>query len=131
MKGFHADLEKLTLNNTNFRHVLYSGAYSQLVLMSLDPKQSIGMEAHGNDQFFRIEKGTGKAIVDGNEYALHDGSSVIVPAGAKHDIKNTSTTEAMKLYTVYSVPHHKDGIKFATKAAAEASSEVFDGNTTE
>ncbi len=131
MKGFSTDLEALTIANTRFRHVLYTGAYSQLVLMSLKPSEAIGMETHGNDQFFRIEKGDGKAIIDGHEYDLQDGSSVIVPAGSKHNIINTSTKSHLKLYTIYSVPHHKDGVSFATKAAAEASSEEFDGNTTE
>lgn len=131
MKGFSADLEKLTVDNMNFRHVLYTGAYSQLVLMSLKPNEAIGMETHGNDQFFRIEKGAGKAIIDGHEYELHDGSSVIVPAGAKHNIINSSSINDLKLYTLYSVPHHKDGVSFATKAAAESSPEEFDGKTTE
>ncbi len=131
MKGYNANLEKSTIENTNFRRVVYTGAYSQLVLMSLKPGEAIGMETHGNDQFFRIEKGDGKAEIDGNEYTLGDGSSVIVPAGAKHNIINSSTVHDLKLYTIYSVPHHKDGVTFATKKATEASPEEFDGKTTE
>ncbi|MFZ1812234.1 MAG: cupin domain-containing protein [Candidatus Saccharimonadales bacterium] len=131
MKGYYTDLEKATRDNTCFRHVVYTGAYSQLVLMHLEPREAIGLETHGNDQFFRIEQGHGTAIVDGHEYKLHDGSSVIVPAGAKHNIINTSTSKPMKLYTIYSPPHHKDGVKFKTKAAAGASDEEYDGMTTE
>lgn len=131
MKGYHVDLEKLTVSNTAFRRVLYTGAYTQLVVMHLKPRQAIGLETHGNDQFFRIEKGTGRAVVDGHEYPLHDGSSVIVPAGATHNIINTSTKEPMKLYTLYSPPHHQDGVSFTSKAAADASSEEYDGTTTE
>jgi mannose-6-phosphate isomerase-like protein (cupin superfamily) len=131
MKGFFADIEQLTRDNTSFRHVIYTGAYSQLVLMSLEPGEDIGMEVHGNDQFFRIENGTGKAIIDGHEYNIQDGSGVIVPAGAKHNIINTSAKDRMKLYTIYAIPHHKDGVMFATKPSAEASKEVFDGLTTE
>jgi mannose-6-phosphate isomerase-like protein (cupin superfamily) len=122
MKGFCTDLEKQTLENTNFRHVLYTAPYSQLVLMSLKPNEEIGMESHG-----RIERGSGKAIIDGNEYLLSDGQSVIVPAGAKHNVINTSADSELKLYTLYSVPHHKDGVKYATKEAADTSAEVFDG----
>jgi mannose-6-phosphate isomerase-like protein (cupin superfamily) len=131
MKGFYTDLEKQTLENTNFRKVLYTAAYSQLVLMSLKPNEEIGMESHGNDQFFRIEKGEGTAVIDGNEYPLSDGQSVIVPAGAKHNIINSSPDNDLKLYTIYSVPHHMDGVIYASKAAADASSEVFEGSTTE
>ena len=134
MKGFNANIEKETLGNTNFRKVLYTAKHSQLVLMSLRPNEEIGMEVHpDNDQFFRFEKGEGKCIIDGNEYALADGSAIIVPAGAQHNIINTSGTEDLKLYTIYSPAHHKDGIVRATKEEAEKkeSDEEFDGMTTE
>ena len=132
MKGFAINIEKNTLENGNFRKVLYTGKHSQLVLMSLQPKEEIGMEAHpDNDQFFRFEKGQGKCIIDGNEYELKDGVAVIVPAGAQHNIINTSDTEELKLYTIYSPAHHKDGIVRATKKEAEANSIEFDGQTTE
>jgi mannose-6-phosphate isomerase-like protein (cupin superfamily) len=132
MKGFNADIEKSTLENNKFRKVLYTGKYCQLVLMSLKPKEEIGMEVHEhNDQFFRFEQGEGKCIIDGNEYALKDGSAIIVPAGAKHNIINTSGTEELKLYTIYSPPHHQDKIVRSTKAEAEANEAEFDGVTTE
>lgn len=132
MKGFSANIEKDTLENKNFRKVLYSGKHSQLVLMCLQPKEDIGMEVHpDNDQFFRFEKGEGKCIIDGNEYPLEDGSAIVVPAGAEHNIINTSETEELKLYTIYSPAHHKDGIVRATKAEAMANEAEFDGVTTE
>jgi mannose-6-phosphate isomerase-like protein (cupin superfamily) len=132
MKGFCANIEKDTLENNNFRRVLYTGKNSQLVLMSLQPKEEIGMEVHpDNDQFFRFEKGEGKCIIDGNEYTLADGVAIVVPAGAQHNIINTSETEELKLYTIYSPAHHKDGIVRATKAEAEANGADFDGTTTE
>lgn len=132
MKGYNANIEKDTIENTNFRKVLYTGKHCQLVLMSLKPNEEIGMEVHEeNDQFFRFEKGEGKCIIDGNEYALSDGSVIIVPSGAQHNIINTSSTEDLKLYTIYSPAHHKDGIVRATKAEAEADGPEFDGVTTE
>jgi mannose-6-phosphate isomerase-like protein (cupin superfamily) len=132
MKGFNANIEKDTLENTNFRKVLYTGKNSQLVLMSLKPKEEIGMEVHsGNDQFFRFEKGSGKCIINSNEYDLKDGVAIVVPAGAQHNIINTSETEDLKLYTIYSPAHHKDGIVRATKEEAEDNDEEFDGKTTE
>ncbi len=132
MKGFNANIEKDTLENGNFRKVLYTGKHSQLVLMSLKPKEEIGMEVHEeNDQFFRFEKGEGKCIIDGNEYELKDGVAIVVPAGAQHNIINTSETEELKLYTIYSPAHHKDGIVRATKEEAEANEADFDGQTTE
>ncbi|KKR43677.1 MAG: hypothetical protein UU10_C0038G0004 [Parcubacteria group bacterium GW2011_GWF1_40_6] len=131
-KGYNANIEKDTLENTNFRKVLYTGAHSQLVLMSLKPGEEIGSEVHPeNDQFFRFEKGEGKCIIDGNEYALADGSVIIVPSGAQHNIINTSSTEDLKLYTIYSPAHHKDGIIRATKEEAEKNEAEFDGVTTE
>jgi mannose-6-phosphate isomerase-like protein (cupin superfamily) len=132
MKGFNANIEKETLENTNFRKVLYTGKHSQLVLMSLKPNEEIGMEVHrDNDQFFRFEKGLGKCIIDGNEYDLADGSVIIVPAGAEHNVINTSATEDLKMYTIYSPAHHKDGIVRATKEEAEKDGPEFDGVTTE
>ena len=132
MKGFVSNIEKDTLENENYRKVLYTGQHSQLVLMSLEPNQEIGMEVHTeNDQFFRIEKGQGKCIIDGNEYEIKDGTAIIVPAGAKHNVINVSSTDSLKLYTIYSPAHHQDKIVMATKVEAEASTEEFDGVTTE
>jgi mannose-6-phosphate isomerase-like protein (cupin superfamily) len=132
MKGFNTNIEKETLENENFRKVLYTGKHSQLVLMSLKPSEEIGMEVHpDNDQFFRFEKGEGKCIIDGNEYVLGDGSVIVVPSGAQHNIINTSETEDLKLYTIYSPAHHKDGIVRATKEDASSNEEEFDGMTTE
>jgi len=132
MKGFNTNIEKDTLTNKNYRQVLYTGKHSQLVLMSLKPGEEIGMEVHPeNDQFFRIEKGEGKCLIDGNEYKLGDGVAIVVPAGAKHNVINTSEDEELKLYTIYSPPHHKDGIVHPTKEEAEAQEAPFDGITTE
>ena len=132
MKGFNANIEKDTLENNNFRKVLYTARHCQLVLMSLQPNEEIGMEVHpDNDQFFRFEQGEGKCVIDGNEYAVKDGSAIIVPAGAQHNVVNTSATEELKLYTIYSPAHHKDGIVRKTKAEAEAQEAEFDGVTTE
>ncbi|MBF0122374.1 MAG: cupin domain-containing protein [Candidatus Omnitrophica bacterium] len=132
MKGFKANIEKDTLENGKFRKVLYTGKHTQLVLMSLRPKEDIGMETHDeNDQFFRFESGAGKVIIDGNEYKVSDGTAVIVPAGAEHNIINTSDSNELKLYTLYSPSHHKDGIVRTTKKEAEAKDEEFDGKTTE
>jgi len=132
MKGFFANIEKETLENTNFRKVLYSGKYSQLVLMSLKPNEEIGSEVHAeNDQFFRFEQGEGKCVIDGNEYLVKDGSAIIVPAGAEHNIVNISSSEDLRLYTIYSPAHHKDQIIRETKEEAEANDAEFDGKTTE
>jgi len=132
MKGFCSNIEKDSLGNENFRKVLYTGKHSQLVLMSLAPNEEIGTEIHtDNDQFFRIEKGQGKCIIDGNEYEISDGFAIVVPAGAQHNIINVSATDSLKLYTIYSPAHHKDGIVRATKAEAEADGPEFDGTTTE
>ena len=132
MKGFVQNIEKATLDNNNFRKVLYTAKHSQLVLMSLAPSEEIGMEVHpDNDQFFRFEKGQGKCIIDGNEYEITDGSAVVVPAGAQHNIINVSDSAELKLYTIYSPAHHKDGIVRATKAEAVAQEAEFDGQTTE
>ncbi|MCL4473649.1 MAG: cupin domain-containing protein [Actinobacteria bacterium] len=132
MKGFKGDIEKQTVENTDFRRVLYSGPHSQLVLMSLQPSEDIGMEVHtDNDQFFRFEQGSGKVIIDGNEYDVRDGDAVVVPAGAEHNVINASDRDRLNLYTIYSPAHHKDGIVRATKADAEANEAEFDGVTTE
>lgn len=132
MKGYKDGIEKLTLANSDFRHVLYTGKHCQLVLMSLKPKEEIGLETHTeNDQFFRFEAGEGKVIIDGNEYAVGDGDAVIVPSGAQHNIINVSDSTELKLYTIYSPAHHQDGVIRATKAEAEADGPEFDGKTTE
>jgi len=132
MKGYVTNIEGDTLENDNFRKVLYTAKHSQLVLMTLKPREEIGMEVHpDNDQFFRIERGRGKCIIDGNEYEIKDGTAVVVPAGAQHNVINVSDTEELKLYTVYSPAHHKDGIVRTTKQEAEAQEAEFDGTTTE
>lgn len=132
MHGYKDNIEKLTLENNNFRKVLYTSRHSQLVLMSLAPSEEIGMEVHpDNDQFFRFEAGQGKVVIDGNEYGVVDGDAVVVPAGAEHNVVNMSATDSLKMYTVYSPAHHKDGIVRATKAEAEANEEDFEGQTTE
>ncbi len=131
-KGYAANIEKDTLENNAFRKVVYTGEYTQLVLMSLNPHQDIGMEVHPtNDQFFRIEKGTGKCVINGNEYPLEDGTAIVVPAGAEHNVINTSETDDLKLYTIYSPAHHKDGIERVTKEDALSNEVEFDGKTTE
>jgi len=131
-KGYKNNIEKLTLENNNFRKVLYTSCHCQLVLMALKPKEEIGLEVHeDNDQFFRFEKGEGKVIIDGNQYEVGDGDAVIVPAGEEHNIINTSENEFLKLYTIYSPAHHKDGVVRITKAEAEKNSPEFDGVTTE
>lgn len=132
MIGFSTNIEKDALENTNFRKVLYTGKQSQLVLMSLKPREEIGLEIHHeNDQFFRCEQGTGLCVIDGNKYELTDGIVVIIPRGAEHNIINTSDTEDLKLYTLYAPAHHKDGVIHSTKEIAEANEEEFDGITTE
>lgn len=132
MKGFNANIEKSTLENNNFRKVLYTSKHSQLVLMSLRPKEEIGMEVHPeNDQFFRFETGKGQVIIDGHEYAVTDGSAIVVPAGADHNVVNVSETEELKMYTIYSPAHHKDGIVRATKKEATENEAEFDGVTSE
>jgi len=132
MKGFYTNIEKDTLENENFRKVLYTTKGSQLVLMSLKPGEDIGMEVHNeNDQFFRFESGKGKCIIDENEYELEDGVAIIVPAGSQHNIINTSDSENLRMYTIYSPAHHKEGTLHATKEIAESDDEDFDGITTE
>jgi mannose-6-phosphate isomerase-like protein (cupin superfamily) len=132
MKGYKDNIEKLTIENNNFRKVLYTSTHSQLVLMSLLPLEDIGLEVHEeNDQFFRFESGEGKVFIDGNEYDVKDGDAVVVPAGAEHNVINTSEIKPLKLYTIYSPAHHKDQIVRATKADAMKNEAEFDGVTTE
>ena len=119
MKEYINNIEELTLKNENFREVLYTTPNMQLVLMSLLPREEIGEEIHHLDQFFRVEKGLGKAIINGNEYALSDGSVVIVPSGSKHNILNDSDTETLKLYTIYTPKNHPEGTIHKTKAEAD------------
>lgn len=132
LKGYVVDIEKETKKNTDFRRVLYTGKYSQLVLMSIKPGEEIGEETHEDvDQFFRFEEGEGKVIIDGVEHRVKDGNGVIVPAGARHNVINTSKLVNLKLYTIYSPPEHQDGVVRHTKKEAMASEEHFDGQTTE
>lgn len=132
MKGFKINIERDTLKNKNFRKVLYTSAYSQLVLMSLKPKEEIGSEVHEeNDQFLRFEGGTGRVVIDDSKYTVKDGDAVVIPAGARHNVINTSATDELKLYTIYSPPHHKEGIVRKTKEEAEANDQEFDGKMTE
>lgn len=121
MTEFYGDIEDLTLENSNFRKVLFTGKYCQLVVMSLKPGEEIGEEVHDDvDQFFRFEAGEGKVVIDGTEYIVHDGDSVVVPAGSKHNVVNTSDTEDLKIYTIYSPPNHPDGTVHKTKEEADA-----------
>jgi len=131
MKGYVVDIEKATKENKNFRKVLYTAKNSQLVVMSLKPGEEIGEEVHELDQFIRIEKGKGKAVLDAVEHKIKDDYAIVIPAGARHNIINTSKDEEMKLYTIYSPPEHRDGVIHKTKADAMADDEHFDGKTTE
>ena len=130
MHGFVSNIEQDTLDNDNFRKVLYTGQYSQLVVMSVPAGEEIGKEVHGQDQFIRIEAGEGKAVIDGTEHEIRDGVAIVVPAGAEHNIMNTGN-DPLKLYTIYSPPHHADGTVHKTKAEAEKDDEEFLGDTTE
>ena len=130
MRGYVSNIEKLSLENNNFRNVLYTDTNSQLVLMSLLAGEEIGEEVHDVDQFLRVEKGTGTAILNGEAHDITDGSAILVPTGVKHNLINTGT-EPMKLYTLYMPPHHRDGVVHKTKAEAESDSEHFDGHITE
>ncbi|OGL87907.1 cupin [Candidatus Uhrbacteria bacterium RIFCSPLOWO2_02_FULL_49_11] len=131
MKGYIANIEKTTLENENFRTVLYTAHHSQLVVMSLNPREEIGEEVHTLDQFIRIEEGEGLAVLDGVEHVLHDDYAVLIPAGARHNVINTSSEKPMKLYTLYSPPEHQDGVVRKTREEAMAKEEHFDGKTTE
>jgi len=131
-KGFSANLEEETRKNTDFRRVLYTGKFSQLVLMCLKPKEEIGEETHDDvDQFFRFEEGEGVVVIDGTKHLVKDGSGVVVPSGAKHNVVNTSRTKVLKLYTIYSPPEHMDKVVRKTKQEAMAKPEEFKGKTTE
>lgn len=131
MKGFVDDIDRLTVENKDFRRVLYTGKHLQLVLMSLRSGEEIGEEIHDDhDQFFRIEKGEGEVWIDGQRTKIKADDAIIVPAGARHNVINTGE-KRLKLYTVYGPPDHKDGIVHTTKAEAEAAEEHFDGTTTE
>ncbi|HLU04119.1 MAG TPA: cupin domain-containing protein [Advenella sp.] len=129
MKGFVEDIEELTENNDLYRKVLYTGKNLQLVLMTLQPGEEIGEEVHeGHDQFFRIEEGKGKVVIDGQTHAIEDDDAVIVPAGARHNVIN-SGDQPLRLYTIYGPPEHRDGVVHATKQ--DEREEHFDGKTTE
>ena len=131
-RGFKSGIEKETRKNTDFRRVLYTGKHSQLVLMSLSPAEEIGEEVHSDrDQFFRFEQGEGKVVINGLEHHVKDGDAVIVPAGARHNVINTSPEADLKLYTIYSPPEHIDKTVRHTKKEAQALPEEFDGKTTE
>ncbi|TRZ63998.1 MAG: cupin domain-containing protein [Spirochaetia bacterium] len=129
MKGYITNIEKETLENELYRKVLFTANYSQLVLMNLKPGEEIGEEVHGLDQFFRFESGNGNAVLEGIKHEVSDGSAVVVPAGTKHNIINTSADKPLKLYTLYSPPNHKDGTIHKTKA--EEVEEHFDGKTSQ
>jgi len=129
-KGYVINIEEATKENDNFRRVLYTAKHSQLVLMSLKPGEEIGEEVHNNlDQFFRFEEGEGKVVIEGEEFQIEDGFAVVIPAGTKHNIINTSSEIPLKLYTIYSPSNHRDGTIHKTKEEAESSEEHFDGKT--
>lgn len=132
MKGYVGDIEQLTLENDDFRRVIYTAGEQQLVLMSIPEGEEIGEEVHDKeDQFLRFESGEGEVMIDGHRSKVSDGSAVIVPHGARHNVINTGKGP-LKLYTLYSPPHHKDGTVHKTKAEADADEEEhFDGETTE
>ncbi|HOB06907.1 MAG: cupin domain-containing protein [Methanoculleus sp.] len=131
-KGFVTDIETETKKNTYFRRVLYTGNYSQVVLMCLKPGEEIGAEVHEDvDQFFRFEEGEGVVVIDGVEHPVRDGTAVVVPNGANHNVINTSKKAPLKLYTIYSPPEHRDGVVHRTRQEAMADNEHFDGKTTE
>ena len=131
-KGYITNIERATKDNENFRRVLYTAPHSQLALMALKPGEENGEEVHETvDQFFRFESGQGKVVINGLASEVADGTAVIVPAGARHNVINTSMSEPLKLYTIYSPANHRDGIAHATKQQAEADGEYFDGKITE
>lgn len=131
-KGYKQNIEKLTIENDNFRKVLYTGENMQLVLMSLRPGEDIGEEVHEeNDQFFRIDSGEGKVLINESTYDVKDGDAVIVPAGSNHNVLNSSSDVDLKLYTIYAPPHHKDGVVRKTKEEALSDEPHFEGKTTE
>lgn len=127
MIGFHTNIEQETLDNTSFRKVLFTAPHSQLVLMSLLPGEEIGLEVHHDvDQFFRFEAGEAKSVLNGEVSTLGDGDVLMVPAGTEHNIINTSPTESLKLYTVYSPANHPDGTEHKTKAEAVAGEALYE-----
>jgi mannose-6-phosphate isomerase-like protein (cupin superfamily) len=130
MHGFIENIDALTAENNDFRRILYTAKSSQLVVMSLKPGEDIGMETHKLDQFFRVEQGSGEAILDGATSKITEGFAIIVPAGAKHNVVNTGT-KTLKLYTLYSPPNHRDGVVHHTRSDATSDKEQFDGKTTE
>ena len=131
MKGYKDNIEKQTEDNTDFRRVVYTGHNMQLVLMSIEPGDEIGAEVHDDvDQFFRIEAGEGEITVDDNVYRVKADDAVIVPQGARHNVKSVGK-EPLKLYTIYSPPNHRDGVVHHTRIDADADSEQFNGVTTE
>ncbi len=130
IKGFVQDIERMAVANSDFRRVLYTSGHCQLVLMSIVPGGEIGMEVHHLDQFFRVEEGSGEAILDGVRTPIRAGYAVLVPSGANHNIVNTGNVP-LKLYTLYAPPNHRDGVIHCTREEAEADSEEFDGKTTE
>jgi mannose-6-phosphate isomerase-like protein (cupin superfamily) len=130
-KGFVDDIERRTEQNADFRRVVYTGRYLQLVLMAIPPGGEIGDEVHEDtDQFFRIEAGKGEVSIDGKRTEVRADMAIVVPAGARHNVRNVGD-EPLKLYTVYGPPHHADGTVRGTKAEADASEPHFDGRTTE
>lgn len=132
MKWYNDNIEKLTLENKNFRKVLYTAKNMQLVLMTLKPGEDIGIEVHHeNDQFFRFESGEWKVLIDWNEYKVEDWSAIIVPIWSEHNVINTSDSEDLKMYTIYATPHHKDQIIRETKQEAMENEADFDWETTE
>jgi mannose-6-phosphate isomerase-like protein (cupin superfamily) len=132
MKGYKTNIEKDTIENKNFRRVVYTGKRLQLVLMNLKAGEEIGEEIHKDtDQFFRVEKGKGKCLVDGHEYKLDDGDMLFVPAGARHNVINTDNEKDLKLYTLYGPPQHKDGLVLSAREEVENEEEKFDGKLTE
>jgi mannose-6-phosphate isomerase-like protein (cupin superfamily) len=131
LKGFISDIEKDTVENKNFRKVLYTGKNSQLVLMSLKPGEEIGEEIHPDtDQFFRVDSGSGEVVINGMETPIKDGFAIVIPQGAKHNVINTGKDD-LKLYSIYSPPHHERNTIHKTKEEADSSKEHFDGKTTE
>ncbi len=131
-KGFVGKIEKDTVKNDDFRRVLYTGKYSQLVLMSLKPGEEIGEEVHDDvDQFFRFEEGKGLVVIDEVKNEVKDGMAVVVPSGAKHNVINTSKKNDLKLYTIYSPPEHQDKVVRHTKQEAMDNEEHYDGKPTE
>lgn len=130
MKGFLQDIEALAIENVEFRRVLYTAKHCQLVVMALKPSEEIGAEVHKLDQFFRVEEGTGEAVLDGIRTPISPGFAVLVPAGTNHNIINTGRVP-LKLYTLYSPPNHRDKVVHHTRTDAEKDDEHFDGRTTE